>query len=117
MTAYELNTRASSPWIDVFTTEEWISFAHLWNVNFYYCSGYLFLSSILPSQLPHNTCNTNDNNSNSPGSNYTSALGALYLNASLTLLQQGPSSSGPLFFNLYHTPPPQIPSLPPLLSH
>ncbi|GKZ20783.1 acid phosphatase pho5 [Aspergillus brasiliensis] len=76
MTAYELNTRASSPWIDVFTTEEWISFAHLWNVNFYYCSG--------------------------PGSNYTSALGALYLNASLTLLQQGPSSSGPLFFNFAH---------------
>ncbi|RDK47243.1 acid phosphatase [Aspergillus phoenicis ATCC 13157] len=76
MTAYELNTRSSSPWIDVFTTDEWISFAHLWNVNFYYCSG--------------------------PGNKYTSALGALYLNATLTLLQQGPSSSGPLFFNFAH---------------
>ena len=41
MTAYELNTRSSSPWIDVFTTDEWISFAHLWNVNFYYCAGYV----------------------------------------------------------------------------
>ncbi|GLB18587.1 acid phosphatase pho5 [Aspergillus tubingensis] len=76
MTAYELNTRSSSPWIDVFTTDEWISFAHLWNVNFYYCAG--------------------------PGNKYTRALGALYLNATLTLLQQGPSSSGPLFFNFAH---------------
>ncbi|GLA95634.1 acid phosphatase pho5 [Aspergillus tubingensis] len=78
MTAYELNTRSSSPWIDVFTTDEWISFAHLWNVNFYYCAG--------------------------PGNKYTRALGALYLNATLTLLQQGPSSSGPLFFNFNITP-------------
>lgn len=50
MTAYELNTRSSSPWIDVFTTDEWISFAHLWNVNFYYCSGYV---SPLPQLQPH----------------------------------------------------------------
>lgn len=29
------------------------------------------------------------------------AVGAVYANASLTLLNQGPQEAGPLFFNLY----------------
>lgn len=29
------------------------------------------------------------------------AVGAVYANASLTLLNQGPKEAGPLFFNLY----------------
>ncbi|PYI06530.1 acid phosphatase [Aspergillus sclerotiicarbonarius CBS 121057] len=75
MTAYELNTRSSSDWIDVFTTDEWVSFSHIWNINFYYCSG--------------------------PGNSYMRAVGALYINATLTLLNEGPSS-GSLFFNFAH---------------
>lgn len=39
MTAYELNTRSESEWIDVFTTDEWVSFSYIWDVNFYYCAG------------------------------------------------------------------------------
>ncbi|PYH78404.1 3-phytase B [Aspergillus uvarum CBS 121591] len=76
MTAYELNTRSESEWIDVFTTDEWVSFSYIWDVNFYYCAG--------------------------PGNKYMRAVGANYLNASLALLQQGPSSAGPLFFNFAH---------------
>ncbi|RAL05920.1 histidine phosphatase family protein [Aspergillus ibericus CBS 121593] len=75
MTAYELNTRSSSDWIEVFTTDEWVSFSHIWNVNFYYCSG--------------------------PGNSYMRAVGALYINATLALLTEGPSS-GSLFFNFAH---------------
>ncbi|RAL15936.1 histidine phosphatase family protein [Aspergillus homomorphus CBS 101889] len=76
MTAYELNTRSSSEWIDIFTTDEWVSFSYIWDVNFYYCAG--------------------------PGNKYMRAVGANYLNASLSLLQQGPSKVGPLFFNFAH---------------
>lgn len=71
-----------------------------------------------PSQHQHPITNDNDNDTNSPGNKYTSALGALYLNATLTLLQQGPSSSGPLFFNLYYSPSfPQFPLPPSIPLH
>ena len=34
------------------------------------------------------------------------AVGAVYANASLTLLNQGPKEAGSLFFNLYDLPHP-----------
>ncbi|PYH47385.1 histidine phosphatase family protein [Aspergillus saccharolyticus JOP 1030-1] len=76
MAAYELNARSESKWIDVFTTDEWVSFSYIWDVNFYYCAG--------------------------PGNKYIRAVGANYLSASLSLLQQGPSAAGSLFFNFAH---------------
>ncbi|PYH92328.1 acid phosphatase [Aspergillus ellipticus CBS 707.79] len=75
MSAYELNTRPTSDWINVFTIDEWVSFAHIWNTNFYYCSG--------------------------PGNEYMRAVGSLYVNATLSLLREGPSSNS-LFFNFAH---------------
>lgn len=37
----------------------------------------------------------------SPGDKNMAAVGAVYANASLTLLNQGPKEAGSLFFNLY----------------
>ncbi|KAI9930952.1 acid phosphatase pho5 [Aspergillus wentii] len=66
--AFELNARPSSPWVDVFTLDEW-------------STGSLTLLS--------------------PGNDYMSAVGSVYVNASLTLLNQGPSA-GRLSFNFAH---------------
>jgi hypothetical protein len=36
-----------------------------------------------------------------PGDKNMAAVGAVYVNASLSLLNEGPEKAGPMFFNLY----------------
>ncbi|CAG7957551.1 unnamed protein product [Penicillium olsonii] len=76
MASFELNARASSKWIDVFTQDEWVSFGYVHDLNYYYCAG--------------------------PGDKSMSAVGSVYANASLTLLNEGPQKTNPLFFNFAH---------------
>ncbi|KAL1864799.1 acid phosphatase pho5 [Paecilomyces lecythidis] len=75
MAAFELNARAFSDWINVFTLDEWVSFGYTQDLYYYYCAG--------------------------PGDKNMNAVGAVYVNASLTLLNEGPSS-GTIFFNFAH---------------
>ncbi|PYH88246.1 acid phosphatase aph, 3-phytase phyB [Aspergillus ellipticus CBS 707.79] len=76
MASYELNARPFSHWINAFTQDEWISFGYVEDLNYYYCAG--------------------------PGDKNMAAVGAVYANASLTLLNQGPKEAGPIFFNFAH---------------
>ncbi|KAJ5728320.1 3-phytase B [Penicillium malachiteum] len=76
MASYELNARAFSDWINVFTQDEWVSFGYINDLSYYYCSG--------------------------PGDKNMAAVGAVYVNASLSLLNQGPEKAGPLIFNFAH---------------
>lgn len=39
MASFELNARASSEWINVFTQDEWVSFGYVEDLNYYYCAG------------------------------------------------------------------------------
>lgn len=39
MSAFELNVRGFSDWIDVFTMDEWLSFGYVQDLYFYYCAG------------------------------------------------------------------------------
>lgn len=39
MAAFELNVRGSSPWVNVFTLDEWVSFGYTQDLYFYYCAG------------------------------------------------------------------------------
>jgi hypothetical protein len=41
-----------------------------------------------------------------PGDKNMAAVGSVYANASLTLLNQGPEKASPLYLNLYATPVP-----------
>lgn len=70
---FEILTRGSSPWCDVFTREEWERFAYARDLLHFYRAG--------------------------PGGKYSHAMGALYLNATAELMLQGPDA-GPLFFSL-----------------
>ncbi|EON96026.1 putative 3-phytase b protein [Phaeoacremonium minimum UCRPA7] len=74
MAAFELNVRGFSDWIDVFTMDEWLSFGYTQDLYFYYCAG--------------------------PGDEKMKAVGAVYANATLHLLNEGPEKSGPIFFSL-----------------
>lgn len=74
--AYELNANPYSPWIDVFTREEWISFGYTQDLIYYYCDG--------------------------PGDAASVAAGSLYANATLTLMNQGPEKAGKLYFSFCH---------------
>lgn len=76
MAAFELNVRGSSPWVNVFTSEEWIAFEYA-QTSYYYC----FYG---------------------PGSVAGKSFGATYLNASRALLLDGPENSLPLTFNFAH---------------
>ncbi|RHZ62810.1 histidine phosphatase family protein [Aspergillus thermomutatus] len=75
MASYEPNTRGHSDWTGVFTMDEWVSLGYIWDLHFYYCAG--------------------------PGNKKMRPVGSVYVNASLALLNQGPSS-GTLFFNFAH---------------
>lgn len=76
MAAFELNIRGSSPWANVFTSEEWIAFEYSQS-SYYYCfSG--------------------------PGSPTAKSMGATFVNASRALLLEGPENSLPLAFNFAH---------------
>ncbi|PWY75229.1 acid phosphatase aph, 3-phytase phyB [Aspergillus sclerotioniger CBS 115572] len=76
MASFELNARPFSNWINAFTQDEWVSFGYVEDLNYYYCAG--------------------------PGDKNMAAVGAVYANASLTLLNQGPKEAGSLFFNFAH---------------
>ncbi|RAH47366.1 histidine phosphatase family protein [Aspergillus brunneoviolaceus CBS 621.78] len=76
MASFELNARPYSDWINAFTQDEWVSFGYLADLDYYYCAG--------------------------PGDKNMAAVGAVYVNASLTLLNQGPEEAGSLFFNFAH---------------
>ena len=70
---FEILTRGSSPWCDVFAKEEWERFAYARDLLHFYRAG--------------------------PGGKYSHAMGSLYLNATAELMLQGPDA-GPLFFSL-----------------
>ncbi|GMM51568.1 hypothetical protein DASB73_025310 [Starmerella bacillaris] len=76
MAAFELNVRGASPWVDVFTSEEWIAFEYA-QTSYYYC----FYG---------------------PGSTLGKTEGAVFLNATRTLLVNGPENGLPLYFNFAH---------------
>ncbi|GFF28199.1 3-phytase B [Aspergillus udagawae] len=75
MASYEPSVRGHSDWTGVFTMDEWVSLGYIWDLHFYYCAG--------------------------PGNKKMRPVGSVYVNASLTLLEQGPSS-GSLFLNFAH---------------
>lgn len=74
--AFELNIRGNSPWVDVFTSEEWIAYEY-YQSAYYYC--YF-----------------------GPGAEATPYRGSIYLNATRTLLNQGPDVVLPLYFSFAH---------------
>jgi len=39
MASYELNARAFSQWVNVFTQDEWVTFSYLNDLYYYYCAG------------------------------------------------------------------------------
>ncbi|KAK4569505.1 hypothetical protein LTR86_003268 [Recurvomyces mirabilis] len=72
---FETIAKGSSKWCDVFTHDEWLQFEYARDVLHYYRTG--------------------------PGNPYSSSIGWLWLNATTTLLQQGPAT-GTLFFSFVH---------------
>ncbi|KAJ5875651.1 3-phytase B [Penicillium subrubescens] len=76
MSVFELNVRGYSDWTDAFTMDEWKWFGYTQDLLFYHCAG--------------------------PGSQFAKAVGAVYANASLKLLTQGPEKAGTMFFNFAH---------------
>ncbi|KAK1767542.1 histidine phosphatase superfamily [Phialemonium atrogriseum] len=76
MAAFELNVRGYSDWVDVFTMDEWVSFGYTQDLQFYYCAG--------------------------PGDKNMKAVGAVYANATLHLLNQGPKKAGSIFWSFAH---------------
>jgi acid phosphatase len=73
MCGFEITTRGSSHWCDVFTQDEFLSFEYARDVLHYYRAG--------------------------PGTKYGALLGFLWLNATTNLMVEGPQA-GPLFFSL-----------------
>ncbi|ANB12507.1 acid phosphatase PHO3 [Sugiyamaella lignohabitans] len=73
---FELNARSSSPWVDVFTLDEWQSFKYMQSLMYYYLAG--------------------------PGLNSTVPAGAVFANATLTAMNQGPDQAGTMFWNFAH---------------
>ncbi|KZZ96325.1 acid phosphatase [Ascosphaera apis ARSEF 7405] len=72
---FELNARPWSPWINVFTPEEWVAFNYVNGLWFYHCFG--------------------------PGNPYQVAVGSVFANATLTALNEGPEKH-PLLLNFAH---------------
>ncbi|KIW09460.1 uncharacterized protein PV09_00340 [Verruconis gallopava] len=72
---FEILARGDSPWCKLFTTDEWTHFAYARDLLHYYRAG--------------------------PGTPYSFAMGALYLNATARLLLRG-SEAGRLFFTFVH---------------
>mgnify|MGYP004707402399 FL=1 len=76
MAAFELNVRGSSPWVDVFTSEEWIAFEYAQS-SLYYC----FYGPPSPLAAPQ---------------------GSIFMNATRALLLDGPENGLPLYFTFAH---------------
>jgi acid phosphatase len=70
---FEILSRGSSQWCDVFTRTEWERFAYARDLLHFFRAG--------------------------PGGKYSRAMGGLYLNATTELMLQGPAAGG-LFFSL-----------------
>ncbi|KAK2765097.1 acid phosphatase pho5 [Arachnomyces sp. PD_36] len=75
MCGFETTVRGSSPWCDVFTHEDWQHFEYARDVSLYYRLG--------------------------PGNPYGGVMGWLWLNATTSLLLEGPDS-GKTFFSFVH---------------
>ncbi|CAK7200124.1 acid phosphatase pho5 [Sporothrix eucalyptigena] len=75
MAAFELNVRAYTPWAEAFTLDEWVSYGYIWDLMYYYCVG--------------------------PGSDYQTAVGQVYTNATRVLMEAGPTS-GSMFWSFVH---------------
>ena len=73
MCGFETTVRGSSSWCDVFTREEWESFAYARDLIHYYRAG--------------------------PGNPYAGAMGWLWMNATAAAMQSGPVV-GKMFFSL-----------------
>ena len=73
MCGFETLVRGSSPWCKVFTHEDWLNFEYARDVIHFYRAG--------------------------PGNEYSGAMGWLWLNATTSLLEQGPDV-GEAFFSL-----------------
>ena len=73
MCAFEMSVRGYSPWCEAFTHEDWEHFEYGRDLIHYYRAG--------------------------PGTPYAGAMGWLWLNATASLLQCGPSA-GPFFLSL-----------------
>ncbi len=72
---FETLVRGSSPWCDVFTHADWRNFEYARDVIHFYRAG--------------------------PGNAFGPVMGWLWLNATATLLAEGPGA-GPLFFSFVH---------------
>jgi len=73
---FTLTTLGTSPFCSIFTHSEWSSFEYARDIIHFYRAG--------------------------PGNPYSIALGSLYLNATLSLLLEGPESAGPFYFTFVH---------------
>lgn len=73
MCGFETMVRGSSPWCDVFSKDDWHNFEYARDLLHYYRAG--------------------------PGNLYAGAMGWLWLNATSSLLRQGPEA-GTMFFSL-----------------
>lgn len=73
MCAFETTVRGSSPWCNVFTEKDWENFEYARDLVHYYRAG--------------------------PGNSYAGAMGWLWLNATSSVLQAGPTA-GTLFLSL-----------------
>ena len=93
MASFELNVRAYSPWMDAFTTDEWVAYGYTLDLGYYYCFGYV-ISSFACSLM----FNTNITTSR-PGSEYQIATGQVYANATRVLMEAGPEA-GSMFWSL-----------------
>jgi acid phosphatase len=74
--SWEVQIRGESPWVDVFTNEEWITYGYLGDLMYYFCFG--------------------------PGQITAIGSGSVLANASLTLMQNGPEEDGSLHFGFVH---------------
>lgn len=74
---FETLARGTSPWCKAFSHEDWRNFEYARDVGHYYRAG--------------------------PGNRYGATMGWLWLNATASLLRQGPEA-GKMFFSLYATP-------------
>lgn len=75
MCGFETTIRGKSPWCDLFTQDEWESFEYARDLYHYYRSG--------------------------PGNKYSKSMGVPWMNATLQLLEKGPSA-GPFFLSFTH---------------
>ncbi|KAI5301208.1 acid phosphatase pho5 [Ascosphaera atra] len=74
--SFELNARPYSPWVGVFTPDEWVAYGYIYGVNFHDQYG--------------------------PGNAAAKAGGSVFLNATLRALNEGPQKNSPLLFNFAH---------------